>query len=138
MRRWLEVSSHRDVPPILLLWSRCVSMIPAARLQPSAAPATAAAPRAAEARTAEPSISLAAVADPHAAAKLAEEQKEAAAAEAAPAAPAADVEPEAEALRKAGLYSTKRRRKKPQQHQQYQTRHSHVCFFVYPFMMQQR
>ncbi|KAF8822333.1 LETM1 family protein [Cardiosporidium cionae] len=26
MTQWLEFSSHRDIPPILLLWSRCITM----------------------------------------------------------------------------------------------------------------
>ncbi|CDI85613.1 hypothetical protein, conserved [Eimeria praecox] len=105
MRRWLEVSSHRDVPPILLLWSRCVSMIPAAQLQPTAAAAVAAAaaaatPGAAE-TAAEPSISLAAVAGQQSAAQEhKEEEKEKEAKGATPAAAAGDAGPEAEALRK--------------------------------------
>ncbi|OEH78257.1 letm1 and ef-hand domain-containing protein [Cyclospora cayetanensis] len=60
MRRWLEVSSHRDVPPILLLWSRCVSMIPASQLQPTATTSTVAASAPATEAATAPSISLAA------------------------------------------------------------------------------
>ncbi|CDJ60200.1 LETM1 and EF-hand domain-containing protein anon-60Da, mitochondrial, related [Eimeria maxima] len=97
MRQWLEVSSHRDVPPILLLWSRCVSMVPAAQLQPTAAAAAATA-GAAEA-AAEPSISLAAVAGQQAAADDKKKEEEAAAGAAAAAA-AADADTEAETLRK--------------------------------------
>ncbi|XP_026193696.1 mitochondrial proton/calcium exchanger protein [Cyclospora cayetanensis] len=106
MRRWLEVSSHRDVPPILLLWSRCVSMIPASQLQPTATTSTVAASAPATEAATAPSISLAAVAGQRAAPETAEQQKSEEAAAAAaegemPAAAAADGEPETDKLRKA-------------------------------------
>ncbi|CDJ62344.1 LETM1 and EF-hand domain-containing protein 2, related [Eimeria necatrix] len=106
MRRWLEVSSHCDVPPILLLWSRCVSMIPASRLPEAAAPAAPAAAAAApgaDETAKEPSISLAAVAGQQAAAE--EQKDEASAAKeaattAATTAAATDAETETDSLRK--------------------------------------